>query len=732
MAISLSPNALVVLERRYLKKDRKGKAVESPEELFKRVAHSVAAADEKFDAGTDVAKTEKAFFELMAQSIFIPNSPTLMNAGRRLGQLAACFVLPVEDSIDSIFEALKHTAIIHKSGGGTGFSFSRVRPENDLVSSTQKISTGPISFMTVFDVATETVKQGGTRRGANMGILRVDHPDIDAFIRSKTNHARLNNFNISVAITQPFMKALASGKDYNLINPRNNKVVRGVSAKNIFSKIVDAAWQSGEPGIVFLDHINQANPTPQLGDIEATNPCGEQPLLPYESCNLGSINLSQMIDNGKLNKTKLRQSIRTAVHFLDNVIEINKYPLPEIKTISKKTRKIGLGVMGFADMLIKLGIPYDSKRAVQKAEQVMGFILREARKASSELGKKRGNFPAYEGSVFDDPKTPHMRNATVTTVAPTGTISIIAGCSSGVEPIFAVAYERMVLDGEALVEMHPLFEKVAKEGGFFSKALAEQGAETGSIREIKGIPHKVKRLFVTAHDVAPEWHVKIQAAFQKYTDNAVSKTVNFPHDATPEDVEKVYRLAYKSGCKGVTIYRYGSRDQQVLNIGRHQASEAGETASKSSESGIVPRVRPIRTSGVTERINTGCGKLYVTINEDEKGICEVFAQMGKTGGCASSQIEATGRLISLALRSGVKVEAILKQISGIRCPSPIWQNGKMVLSCPDGITQVIKNYTQISTTDMPAMMGACPDCGGALEHEGGCLVCRSCGFSRCS
>ncbi len=732
MAISLSPNALVVLERRYLKKDRRGKAAETPEQLFKRVAYSVAAADEKFDPKADTEKTEKAFFKLMAEALFLPNSPTLMNAGRRLGQLAACFVLPVEDSIDSIFEALKHTAMIHKSGGGTGFSFSRVRPKNDLVSSTQRISTGPISFMTVFDVATETVKQGGTRRGANMGILRVDHPDIEAFIRSKTNHARLNNFNISVAITKPFMKALASGKNYDLINPRNHKVHKGISAKNIFGKIVDAAWQSGEPGIIFLDHINRANPTPQLGEIEATNPCGEQPLLPYESCNLGSINLSQMITDGKLNKTKLKESIHTAVHFLDNVIEINQYPLPEIKTVSKKTRKIGLGVMGFADMVIKLRIPYDSKRAVQKAEEVMGFILREARKASSELAKKRGNFPAYERSIFDEPKTPHMRNATVTTVAPTGTISIIAGCSSGVEPIFAVAYERMVLDGETLFEMHPLFEEVAKQNGFFSKELAEQVAETGSIRQIKGIPDKIKRLFVTAHDVAPEWHVQIQAAFQKYTDNAVSKTVNFPHDATLEDVEKVYRLAYKTGCKGVTIYRYGSRDQQVLNIGRHQTSEARGTGSKPDESGIVPRIRPIRTSGVTERINTGCGKLYVTINEDDKGICEVFAQMGKTGGCASSQIEATGRLISLALRSGVKVEAILRQISGIRCPSPIWQNGKMVLSCPDGITQVIKNYTQISTTDMPAMMGACPDCGGALEHEGGCLVCRSCGFSRCS
>ncbi len=732
MAISISPNALVVLERRYLKKDRRGKPAEKPQDLFKRVARSVAAADAKFDPKADIGKTKQEFYELMAELVFVPNSPTLMNAGRRLGQLAACFVLPVEDSIDSIFETLRHTAMIHKSGGGTGFSFSRIRPENDTVLSTRGISSGPISFMAVFDIATETVKQGGTRRGANMGILRIDHPDIEAFIQSKLNLHRLNNFNISVALTSSFMNALAADKDYDLINPRNRKVLKPASAKAIFDKIVRAAWQSGEPGIIFLDHINRANPVPQLGEIEATNPCGEQPLLPYESCNLGSINLSKMISDGKLNKTKLRRTIQSAVHFLDNVIEVNKYPLRRIEAVSKKTRKIGLGVMGFADMLIELGIAYNSKRAVRQAEQVMSFILREARKTSSELAKKRGNFPAYEGSIFDNAETPHMRNATVTTVAPTGTISIIAGCSSGVEPIFAVAYERRVLDGEALFEMHQLFEKVAKQDGFYSKELAEQIADTGSIQNIKGIPNKIKRLFVTAHDVAPEWHIRIQAAFQKYTDNAVSKTVNFPHDATPEDIENVYRLAYETGCKGVTIYRYGSRDRQVLNIGREQAEQATEIEARLARPGIVPRVRPVRTKGFTERINTGCGKLYVTINEDEQGVCEVFAQMGKTGGCASSQIEAAGRLISLALRSGVKMEAILKQISGIRCPTPIWQNGKMVLSCPDGISQVIKNYTQISTTDMPALMGACPDCGGALEHEGGCLVCRSCGFSRCS
>lgn len=723
MTIRLSQNALVVLERRYLKKDRKGKPAETPEELFRRVARAVASADARFDPKADLKKTEEDFYKLMTSLVFLPNSPTLMNAGRRLGQLAACFVLPIEDSIDSIFETLRHTAIIHKSGGGTGFSFSRVRPENDMVLSTRGISSGPISFMTVFDVATETVKQGGTRRGANMGILRVDHPDIEAFINCKTDVTRLNNFNISVAVTASFMEALAGNKNYDLINPRNREKVKRASARAIFDQIVQAAWQSGEPGIIFLDHINFANPVPQLGKIEATNPCGEQPLLPYESCNLGSINLAKMVKDDKLDKAKLRQSIRTAVHFLDNVVEMNIYPLRRIETMSRKTRKIGLGVMGFADMLVRLGVAYNSKAAVRRAEQVMAFVLREARKASSELAKKRGNFPAFEGSIFDNPKTPYMRNATTTTIAPTGTISIIAGCSSGVEPIFAVAYERRVLDGETLFEIHPLFEQIAKQSGFYSKKLAEEIAQTGSIQHIEGIPEKIKRLFVTAHEIGPEWHVRIQAAFQEYTDNGVSKTVNFSQDATPEDIEKVFRLAYESGCKGVTIYRYGSRGHQVLNIGKREERKG---------SAIVPRTRPVLTRGATERINTGCGKLYVTINEDDKGICEVFAQMGKTGGCASSQIEAAGRLISLALRSGVRVEAILKQLTGIRCPSPIWQNGTMILSCPDAISHVIRHYTNIDTPDMPTLMGACPDCGGTLEHEGGCLMCRSCGFSKCS
>ncbi len=722
MTIALSKNAMFVLEKRYLKKDSNGNIIETPEELFARVAKSIAAADKISDSKGNVNKTEKTFMQLLTNMWFIPNSPTLMNAGRRLGQLAACFVLPAEDSIESIFETLKHTAMIHKSGGGTGFSFSRIRPEKDVVLSTAGISSGPISFMNVFDVATETVKQGGTRRGANMGVLRVDHPDIEAFIEAKNDPGRLNNFNISVALTRAFMDSLEKDSDYDFVNPRTGQVVKRISARHIFDMIVSSAWQTGEPGIIFIDRINENNPTPLLGEIEATNPCGEQPLLPYESCTLGSINLSNMVTKNTVNKKRLKKTVHSAVHFLDNVIEINKYPLSRIEKMSKATRKIGLGVMGFADMLIKMGIPYDSDGAVSQAKDIMSFISQESKLASAALAKKRGNFPYYKGSVFDNPSTPHMRNATTTTIAPTGSISIIAGVSSGIEPVFAVAYIRRVLDGKSLPEMHPLFIKKAKDEGFYSKELTEEIARTGSVQHIDAVPDHIKRLFRTSHDISPEWHIKMQAAFQKYTDNAVSKTVNFPADATINDVEKVYSLAYKSGCKGVTIYRYGSRSYQTMSI----ADKKGVSVK------VVPRPRPERTHGVTEKISTGCGKLYVTINSDQEGICEVFAQMGKTGGCASSQIEAAGRMISLALRSGVKIDAIVKQLIGIRCPSSSWQDGKIVLSCPDAIAQVLKKLTNSDFVERETMMCVCPECGGVMSHEEGCLICRSCGFTKCS
>jgi ribonucleoside-diphosphate reductase alpha chain len=719
----LTPNAKIVLDRRYLKKDIQGQVIEKPEDMFRRVARVVASADALYGREDQIPDTEELFFQIMTRLEFLPNSPTLMNAGRSLGQLSACFVLPVEDSIDSIFEAIKQTAIIHKSGGGTGFSFSRIRPEKDMVKSTHGISSGPISFMTVFDVATETIKQGGTRRGANMGLLRVDHPDIEKFIEAKLQTDRLNNFNISVLIPDLFMEALENKKEYDLVNPHTGLKTRSISAQAIFDKIVDSAWRSGEPGVVFIDRINRDNPTPHLGPIEATNPCGEQPLLPYESCNLGSINLARMVKKGELDDKRLTSLVHTAVHFLDNVIDVNKYPLPKIEKMSKGNRKIGLGVMGFADMLIQMNIPYDSSQAVEIAERVMGTIEVESRKASENLAGERGNFINFEGSIFDrsDKNISGMRNATTTTIAPTGTISIIAGASSGIEPLFAVSYYRTVLDGTQMVEVNPFFKKMAKEKGFYSPQLMEQIAQEGSIRNLPEIPEDIKVLFATSHDISPASHIQIQAAFQKYTDNAVSKTINFPNEATPEDVQNAYLMAYHQGCKGVTIYRYGSRETQVLNLNKSTDS-----------SKINPRSRPTRTLGITERISTGCGKLYVTINSDEKGICEVFAQMGKTGGCASSQIEATGRLISLALRSGVSLPSILKQISGIRCPSPTWGNGHQVLSCPDAISRVIINYTQTKIEDEDRVMGSCPDCGGQVVHENGCLTCHSCGFSRCS
>jgi ribonucleoside-diphosphate reductase alpha chain len=721
--IVLSANAQIVLNKRYLRKNDKGQVIEKPEDMFRRVARVVASADNRYGKKAQAKKSEETFYRMMTQLEFMPNSPTLMNAGRSLGQLSACFVLPVEDSIDSIFEAIKQTAIIHKSGGGTGFSFSKIRPEKDTVKSTHGISSGPISFMTVFDVATETIKQGGTRRGANMGLLRVDHPDIEKFIEAKLQTDRLNNFNISVLLPEAFMEALEKDRDYDLVNPHTGKAVRSVSALSIFNKIVHSAWRSGEPGVVFIDRINRDNPTPQLGPIEATNPCGEQPLLPYESCNLGSINLARMVKKGKLDFEKLRGTIQEAVHFLDNVIDVNKYPLPEIEKMTRGNRKIGLGLMGFADLLIQLGVPYNSERAVELAEQIMEFIQIEARKSSAQLGRERGNFPNFKGSIYDPGRKAkaNMRNATVTTLAPTGTISIIAGASSGIEPLFAVSYYRTVLDGTRMVEVNPYFKRAAKEKGFYRPELMEEIAKEGTLKNLEGIPEELKTLFVTSHDIDPEWHIRIQAAFQRHTDNAVSKTINFPEEATPDEIKAAYLLAYREGCKGVTVYRYGSRETQVLNLSKPAEGPK-----------INPRPRPSRTNGVTERINTGCGKLYVTINEDEKGYCEVFAQMGKTGGCASSQIEATGRLISLALRSGISMGSVIRQLSGIRCPSPAWVNGHQVLSCPDAISRVIGNYTQIETSESGSLMGSCPDCGGQVVHENGCLNCHSCGFSRCS
>jgi len=753
---------------------------ETPEEMFRRVARNIAQADLKYDTEADVLALEQEFYDLMTRLEFLPNSPTLMNAGRELQQLSACFVLPIEDSMDSIFEAVKNTALIHKTGGGTGFSFSRIRPKDDVVLSTKGISSGPISFMTVFNAATETIKQGGTRRGANMAILRVDHPDILEFITCKRDNDKLTNFNISVGITERFMQAAEQDQEYELLNPRTKKVQRKLKAREVFEKIVEHAHLNGEPGIVFLDRLNKDNPTPKLGDIESTNPCGEQPLLPYESCNLGSINLSKMVRDGpagpEVDWERLARVVRSGVHFLDNVIDVNHYPLADIERMTKGNRKIGLGVMGFADMLAQLRIPYDSERGVDVAEKVMHYIQEQGRKASVELGKVRGVFPNFKGSVYDIHDGLRLRNATVTTVAPTGTISIIAEASPGIEPYFALAFTRNVLDNERLVEVNQLFEECAKREGFFSKDLMGSIARTGSVHGNADVPSWVQRIFVTAHDITPEWHVKMQAAFQKFTDNAVSKTVNFTNKATKDDVKRVYMLAYHSGCKGVTIYRDGSREAQVISTGKTTeaatvAAQKGVVAPVPAGQKLSPRKRPIVTYGTTERMRTGCGYLYVTINEDEDGLCELFSQMGKSGGCASSNSEAVSRLCSLTLRSGVDPQSIIKQLRGIRCPSPAMENGGVVRSCSDAIAKALERYQErreerlrkeaeeraieeevdrglsemveksakqalVTTTivtprDPDGNCPECPECGSLIEYAEGCIVCRSCGYSKC-
>ncbi|MEM2691268.1 MAG: adenosylcobalamin-dependent ribonucleoside-diphosphate reductase, partial [Candidatus Bathyarchaeia archaeon] len=537
--------------------------------------------------GEDPRESEETFYRMMARLEFLPNSPTLFNAGTKLGQLSACFVLPVEDSLDSIFEAVKNMALIEKSGGGVGFDFSRLRPKGDIVMSTKGVASGPVSFMRVFDVATEVIKAGGKRRGAMMGILRVDHPDILEFITAKQQPGLLSNFNISVAVTDEFMKTLEEDGEYWLINPRNKERTGKLKARDVWNLIARSAWANGDPGVVFIDEINRHNPTPEVGRIESTNPCGEQPLLPYESCNLGSINLSRMVENGKINLKKLRETVRNAVHFLDNVIDANKYPLKEIERVTKANRKIGLGVMGFADMLIKLGTPYNSEQALELAEKLMKFIDEEAHKKSEEIAEKRGSFPNFDKSIWKD-KYKAMRNATVTTIAPTGSISIIAGCSSGIEPLFAISFIRNVLDGTRLFETNPLFEMVAKERGFYDAHLLEEIAKTGSVQRIDKIPEDVKRVFVTALDIEPEWHVRMQAAFQKYTDNAVSKTVNMPFEATVEDVRKVFELAWKLKCKGVTVFRYGSKPEQVLYIGEVKTAEKKFISADSEYAGGCP------------------------------------------------------------------------------------------------------------------------------------------------
>ncbi len=728
-------NAIAVLERRYLIKDVDGKVIEKPQDMLWRVASTIATADKKYDEKADLDGLAMDFYTMMAEFDFMPNSPTLMNAGRELGQLSACFVLPVEDSMESIFEAVKQTALIHKSGGGTGFSFSRIRPQNDMVYSTKGVSSGPISFMGVFDTATETIKQGGTRRGANMAMLRVDHPDIMDFIKVKADLNKLNNFNISVAVTDAFMQAVENDDDYDIINPRDNEVVSRKNARKVFKQIVKQAWFSGEPGIVFIDRMNADNPTPELGAFEATNPCGEQPLLPHESCNLGSINLSNMVVDGALDYAKLGDIVGKSVHFLDNVVELNRYPLEQIKKMTQSNRKVGLGVMGFADMLIKLGIPYSSPEAEAIADKVMKFIDDAAFQASSKLATIRGSFPNFKKSIYytANPDVP-VRNATRTTIAPTGTISILAGCSSGVEPLFAISYVRRIMDGDEFFEVNPIFEKMAKEKGFYSKALLKDIAEKGTLQGITEIPAKYRKIFETAHDITPKNHIDIQAAFQAHVNNAVSKTINFSNTATEDDVHDAYMRAYQQGCKGVTIYRDGCRENQVLSTGTTQPKHEAVAA----DGQRVKRDRPRKLVGSTYQMETGCGPMYVTINEDEQGRpFELFNMVGKAGGCASSQCEAIGRLVSLAWRSGLDADPILRQLGGISCHKPFGFGKNKIVSCADAIAKAVQQHMESSGTcctpcdEKHQMFGACPECGGVVEHEGGCCVCHACGYSEC-
>ena len=749
----LKPNTEVVLQKRYLRKDLKGKLVENPRDLFWRVSASIAAEEAKYSQSSyKEAALARDFYDLMTSWKFLPNSPTLMNAGTDLGQLSACFVLPVGDSIEEIFDAVKYAAMIHKSGGGTGFSFSRLRPKDSRVGSTGGVASGPVSFLRIFNTATEQVKQGGTRRGANMGILRVDHPDILEFIRAKEKEGEFNNFNLSVGLTEVFMRAVENDEHYDLVTPNSGEVVDRLRAREIFDLLVKKAWQSGDPGIVFLDRINRDNPTPDQGEIESTNPCGEQPLLPYEACNLGSINLSCFFvpgHNGSADPARegidwaeLKRVVHLSVRFLDNVIDASRFPLESISETVRKNRKIGLGVMGFADLLYQLEMAYDSQQGLELGERIMAFIQEEGHKASAQLAVERGAFPAYATSVYGKKKLGPYRNATVTTIAPTGTLSILAGCSSGVEPLFALCFTRNILDGERLVEVNPHFEAALADAGLFSHELMDAVVAKGSIQELDYLPNRLRKVFVTAMDIAPVWHLRMQAAFQRHTDNAVSKTVNLTNSATEQDIFDIYWLAYQEGCKGVTVYRDGCKSLQVLATGEGQKKMDGESSpapaqaapSTAGQAGAGVRKRPDRVWGFTQKVPTGLGAMYLTVNEVDGQPFEVFATIGKSGRSITAKAEAIGRLVSLALRSGVHVRDVVAQIKGIGGEHPVFRGKGLLLSIPDAIAWVLeKRYLQNEhigdVNDLQAQM--CPECGEPLVFQEGCLICPGCGFSRC-
>jgi ribonucleoside-diphosphate reductase alpha chain len=830
--VALSRNARTVLEKRYLVKNERGEPTETPEDLFWRVATVVAEADRIHGASEQATRAvAEEFYALMTQRRFEPNSPTLMNAGRPLGQLSACFVLPVEDALSNgsngIYDTLAHMALIHQSGGGTGFSFSRLRPKGSMVRSTTGVASGPVSFMKLYDASTDAVKQGGTRRGANMGILRVDHPDILDFITCKEDLTQVTNFNISVAVTRTFMDAVRAGAEYDLVDPHSGARAGTLDARAVWDRMIQGAWRTGEPGVFFIDEANRYNPVPHLGSYEATNPCGEQPLLAYDVCNLGSINVGYYVREGVLDWEAFGRDVRLSTHFLDNIIDVNKYPLPAIADLSRRIRRIGLGVMGFADALVRLGIAYDSPEGVEFGRRVMEFVDTEAKRESERLANERGTFPEWEKSIWGPDETAardengrrirpmqKLRNCNVTTVAPTGTISIIAGCSSGLEPLFAVAFMRNQA-GVMMPDVNDDFVAVARKEGWYSEPLMERIAREGHI-DFPEVPERWRRVFVTANQISPDWHIRMQAAFQRHTDSAISKTTNFAHTASVEDVRKIYELAYQLDCKGVTVYRDGSRDNQVLSTGATEKAKAererggtlaaggaelqrqvadlkGTLAEKDTEIDRLKkklyeveaenlqrrqkRSRPDVLRGTTYRVETPLGTMFVNITEDDKNQpFEVFITLGKAGGSAMADAEAVGRLISLALRSGIPLSEIHKQLRGISSDRAVGLGPNKVLSVPDAIGIALERWwrdkqgvqqdllappaptprsapptqqrEEVPARSTPsegeaaqylfdgydsgqAFMGTCPDCGSQLEYAEGCVKCHVCGFSEC-
>jgi ribonucleoside-diphosphate reductase alpha chain len=830
-AVRLSPNAITVLEKRYLVKDERGQPVETPQDLFWRVARTIAEADRRYGVSSvGLDEVAHAFYGMMAERYFMPNSPTLMNAGRPLGQLSACFVLPVDDALSNgksgIYDTLRAMALVHQSGGGTGFSFSRLRPKNDIVRSTMGVASGPVSFMSLFDASTDVVKQGGTRRGANMGILRVDHPDILEFIACKDDTTKITNFNISVAVTDAFMAAVEADGMYDLLHPKTGAVAGPLRARDVWDKIINGAWKTGEPGVFFIDRANEYNPVPRLGSYEATNPCGEQPLLPYDVCNLGSINLGAFVKDGEIDWDHLRQIVHLSTHFLENVIDANQYPLSDITGLAQRIRRIGLGVMGLADLFVKLGVPYDSDEAVALGGRIQQFVDEESKVESERLAGVRGVFPEWERSIWGPDATcaraangervrpmRRLRNCNVTTVAPTGTISIIAGCSSGIEPLFAVAFMRNQA-GVLMPDVNDDFVEIAKREGWYSESLVRKVAESGHIN-FPEVPERWQRVFVTANGIKPEAHVRMQAAFQEFCDSAISKTVNFANDASKDHVEEIYRLAYQLGCKGVTVYRDGSRDMQVLSTGatakkvQEQATSSGAAEAREDLGDLASvtadlhgeiaelraenerlrravheleaenlqrrqkRSRPELLRGTTRRLETPLGTLYVTITEDDRGQpFEVFMSLGKAGGALMADVEALGRLISLALRSGIPMKEIYRQVRGISSDRVMGLGPTKVLSVPDAVGIAIERWMHekqgVQQELLPAadsqsalgavaapspvaprashgdtgeqmmlggmqetLSGACPDCGSQLEYAEGCAKCHVCGFSEC-